>query len=200
MWQVGHTHEIALCLPHQLLSRAAAACLPLRTTARRRCTRACKASGPCAHTNETVCGGVRLCCARGRSDAVRNRVSSSLSRDCRGGVLQQCRLGCSLSSLIMLPWSRASCASSKMLPQRVCYAHPDAVRHRWYCNFDHQATPITCESRGLHPSPSPPLLFPCSRCCLRYVARCFCSITPRVAGCFCAPRWTSCNRCITFLR
>jgi len=41
---------------------------------------------PCAHTIETVCGGVRLCCARSRSDAVRNRASSSLSRDCRGGV------------------------------------------------------------------------------------------------------------------
>ena len=40
----------------------------------------------CAHTIETVCGGVRLCCARGRSDAVRKRASSSLSRDCRGGV------------------------------------------------------------------------------------------------------------------
>ncbi len=39
-----------------------------------------------AHTIKTVCGGVRLCCVRGRSDAVRNRASSSLSRDCRGGV------------------------------------------------------------------------------------------------------------------
>ena len=35
------------------------------------------------HHRETVCGGVRLCCARGRSDVVRNRASSSLSRDCR---------------------------------------------------------------------------------------------------------------------
>lgn len=51
------------------------------------CPKACKASGPCAHTIKTVCGGVRLCCARGRSDAVRNRASSSLSRDCRGGVV-----------------------------------------------------------------------------------------------------------------
>ena len=39
-----------------------------------------------------------------------------------GAFLQQCRLGCSLSSLMMLPCLRASRATSKMLPQRGCYA------------------------------------------------------------------------------
>ena len=78
-----------------------------------------QASGPCAHTIETVCGGVRLCCARGRSDAVRNRASSSLSRDCRGGVFAavQTRVQSQLchSSLTMLP-----CVPSRPLRCNVC--------------------------------------------------------------------------------
>lgn len=59
------------------------------------------------------------------SDAVRNRVLSSLSRACVGAFFAAVQ---TRGHLIMLPCTRATRASSMMLPQRGCYAHPDAVR------------------------------------------------------------------------
>jgi len=79
-----------------------------------------QATESCAHTIETVCGGVRLCCARGRSDAVRNRASSSLSRDCRCTRACQASKPCAHTNETVCGGVRLCCARGRS----------DAVRNR----------------------------------------------------------------------